>query len=83
MAEKLSENEYILEVRNKIFTGEELEVASNNGNPKVIVLPELEITKKRITSMVTEANPNSIVRVKVDADMNRLDMIRRVLPETE
>lgn len=83
VAEKLSENEYILEVRNKIFTGEELEVASNNGNPKIIVLPEMEITKKRITSMVTDANPNSVVRVKIDADMNRLDMIRRVLPEAE
>ena len=83
MAEKLSENEYLLEVRNKIFTGEELEVASNNGNPKIIILPEMEITKKRVTSMVTDANPNSVVRVKIDADINRLDMIRRVLPEAE
>ena len=83
VAEKLSKNEYILEVRNKIFTGEELEIASNNGNPKIIMLPEMEITKKKVTSIVTEANPNSIVRVKIDVDMNRLDMIRRVLSEVK
>jgi putative protease len=79
VAEKISENEYLLEVRNKIFTGEELEVASNNGAPKMIVLPEMEITKKKITGIVFEANPNSTVRVKIDADLKRLDMIRRVL----
>ena len=83
VAEKINDNEYILEVRNKIFTGEELEVASNNGSPKMIILPEMEITKKKVTSMVTDANPNSTVRIKIDADLNRLDMIRRVLKDNE
>jgi len=80
VAEKLSDNEYILEVRNKIFTGEELEVASNNGAPKIIILPEMELTKKGITGIVTDANPNSVVKINLDIDMERLDMIRRVLP---
>lgn len=79
VAEKISDNEYILEVRNKIFAGEELEVASNKGEPIIIILPDMMMTKKGITGIVYEANPNSMVRVKVDADMNRLDMIRRVL----
>ena len=79
IAEKISDNEYILEVRNKIFAGEELEVASNKGEPIIIILPDMRMTKKGITGIVYEANPNSMVRVKVDADMNRLDMIRRVL----
>ncbi|MCK5779745.1 MAG: U32 family peptidase [Psychrilyobacter sp.] len=79
VAEKISDNEYILEVRNKIFAGEELEVASNKGEPIIIILPDMRMTKKGITGIVYEANPNSMVRVKVDADMNRLDMIRRVL----
>ncbi len=83
VAEKLSRNKYILEVRNKIFTGEELEVVSNDGKPKIIRLPEMEITKKRVTSMVTDANPNSSVRIELDVDINRLDMIRRVLPEVK
>ena len=79
IAEKISENEYILEVRNKIFTGEKLEVVTNRGNPKIITLPDMEITKKGITGIVYDANPNSTVKVKIDADLNRLDMIRRVL----
>ncbi len=75
--EKISENEYLLAVRNRIETGEELEVISPKGEPKKIKLPKMTLIKRREEEEVEAANPNSFVKIRLDESMEEMDMIRR------
>ena len=78
---KVDENTYILAVRNRIFSGEKLEVISNTGEPKVITLPQMTQIKGSHEEEVEVSHPNTTVRISLDADISELDMVRRVLPE--
>ncbi len=80
--EKISETEYILAIRNRVESGEELEVITPKYSPRKITLPKMIlIGKNGHEEEVEAANPNSTVRVIIDADIERLDMIRRAKEE--
>ncbi|MFK4784717.1 U32 family peptidase [Fusobacterium sp. MFO224] len=80
--EKVSDNEYILSIRNRIETGDKLEVVTPNTEAIKFTLPEMILIDKRgHESETTFANPNSTVRIKTDIKMEVLDMIRKVKAE--
>ncbi|GLI55885.1 protease [Propionigenium maris DSM 9537] len=81
VVEKVDENTYILAVRNRIFSGEELEVISNTGEPKIITLPTMTQIKGNFEEEVEVSHPNTTVRITLNTDISELDMVRRVLPE--
>ncbi len=73
--EKIDENEYILEIRNQIKTGEEIEIIRPNSRPLPAVFPEMIHNKSG--ELLTIANPNTIVRIKFDKEMAPMDIMRR------
>jgi putative protease len=78
VAEKLENNEYILEIRNRIIAGEKLEVITPEFGVKEIILPKMIlISKGNHEEEVEIAHPNSIVRIKLEEPIEKLDMIRR------
>ncbi|MGO2118232.1 MAG: peptidase U32 family protein [Fusobacterium sp.] len=77
--EKVSSDEYILAIRNRVETGEVLEVVTPNTKAIEFTLPIMTLIDKRGHEYDTLfANPNSKVRVKTDIKMEVLDMIRIV-----
>lgn len=81
--EKISDDEYILAIRNRVEAGEELEVVTPKYDPRKIVLPKMMlIGRNGHEEEVLVANPNSTVRVVIPgAKMEALDMIRKVKDE--
>lgn len=78
--EKINDSEYILAIRNKIYSGDTLEVVSPGLDIREIILPTMELMKNdRIIEEVREANPNSFVKIKFDTqvNMNEMDMLRK------
>ena len=73
--EKIDENEYILEIRNQIKTGEEIEIIRPNSRPLPAVFPDMIHNKSG--ELLTIANPNTIVRIKFDKEMAPMDIMRR------
>lgn len=80
---KISKNEYLLAVRNRIETGQELEIVTPEGDPKKITLPKMILVKNRHEEEVEAANPNSFVKINIDHSMEEMDMIRKILPAKE
>lgn len=77
---KLSNNEYILAIRNKLYAGEKLEVVSPGMNIRELELPKMTlIEREKEVGEVDSANPNSFVKVKIDMELNELDMLRKIL----
>lgn len=77
--EKVSSDEYILAIRNRVETGEVLEVVTPNTKAIEFTLPKMTLIDKRgHESETLFANPNSTVRIKTDIKMEVLDMIRIV-----
>ena len=76
--EKINENEYILGIRNRVLTGESLEVITTSGKPRVIVMPKMTLLSKAGEEIVEAANPNSTVKVVLEGGFEAMDMIRRV-----
>lgn len=76
--EKLPDNNYILEVRNRIVKGDKLQVINPTFGIKEITLPEMLLIVKGKEEPSEFANPNSIVKIKLDENLDRLDMIRKV-----
>ena len=81
--EKISDDEYILAIRNRVEAGEELEVVTPKYDPRKIILPKMMlIGRNGHEEEVLAANPNSTVRVVIPgAKMEALDMIRKVKDE--
>lgn len=80
--EKVSDTEYVLAIRNRIETGDNLEVVTPNTEAIKFELPKMILIDKRgHESETLFANPNSTVRVKTDVKMEVLDMIRKVKGE--
>ena len=73
--EKISDNEYLLEIRNQVKTGEEIEILRPNSRPVQAVFPEMIHNKSG--EILTLANPNTLVRIKIDKEMAPMDMMRR------
>lgn len=77
---KLSDNEYILAIRNKLYVGEKLEVVSPGMSIRELELPKMTlIEREKEVGEVESANPNSFVKVKLNMELNELDMLRKVL----
>lgn len=75
---RLSDNEYILAIRNKLLVGEKLEVVSPGISVREIVLPKMIlINKDREVGEVEAANPNSFVKIKLNERLDELDMLRK------
>ena len=78
---KLSDNEYLVAIRNKLFVGQEVQIVSPEIKVRDFIMPEMILLDKmgRETESVESANPNSFVKIKTDIPMNELDMLRIVL----
>lgn len=78
--EKVSEDEYILAVRNRLFVGEELEVVSPGISTRDFKMPKMILLNKgREEGEVEQANPNSFVKVKSEIPLSVMDMLRKKL----
>ena len=78
---KLSDNEYLVAIRNKLFVGQEVQIVSPEIKVRDFKMPEMILLDKmgREIESVESANPNSFVKIKTDIPMNELDMLRIVL----
>lgn len=76
--QKLPNNEYILAIRNRLLVGEKLEVVSPGISVREITLPTMILMNKdKEVEEVEAANPNSFVKIKLDEELNELDMLRK------
>ena len=75
---KLPNNEYILAIRNKLYVGEKLEVVSPGIDVREITLPTMILMNKdKEVGEVQDANPNSFVKIKLEEELDELDMLRK------
>lgn len=82
VVEKKGEGEYLLAIRNRVESGEELEVVKPIGAPEKLVLPKMLLVGKRgDDEEVAVAHPNSFVKIKTDIEVEEMDMIRRRLED--
>ncbi|MGL5579156.1 MAG: U32 family peptidase C-terminal domain-containing protein, partial [Fusobacteriaceae bacterium] len=78
--EKISDTEFKLAIRNRLQTGEVLEVINPTFGIKTITLPEMRLLNKKDDEIVTVANPNSIVIISLpDTELEVFDMIRKCM----
>ncbi|AYV92746.1 protease [Fusobacterium necrophorum subsp. funduliforme] len=78
--EKISEWEYILAIRNRLFVGETLEIISPGISVRDFVMPEMLLWNKgREEGEVKQANPNSFVKIITDIPLSEMDMLRKKL----
>ena len=76
--QQLPNNEYILAIRNRLLVGEKLEVVSPGISVREITLPTMILMNKdKEVGEVEAANPNSFVKIKLDEELNELDMLRK------
>ncbi|MGL5963497.1 MAG: peptidase U32 family protein [Fusobacteriaceae bacterium] len=78
--EKISDTEFKLAIRNRLQTGDVLEVINPTFGIKTITLPEMRLLNKRDEEVVTFANPNSTVIISLpDTELEVFDMIRKCM----
>ncbi|MGL5100677.1 MAG: peptidase U32 family protein, partial [Fusobacteriaceae bacterium] len=78
--EKISDTEFKLAIRNRLQTGEVLEVINPTFGIKTITLPEMRLLNKKDEEIVTFANPNSTVIISLpDTKLEVFDMIRKCM----
>lgn len=76
---KLSDNEYLLAIRNKLYVGQAVQIVSPGIEVRDFTIPEMVRVGRGPEEKVESANPNSTVRIKTDVDLNELDMLRIIL----
>ncbi|MGL4392432.1 MAG: peptidase U32 family protein [Fusobacteriaceae bacterium] len=79
VTEKISEHEYILEIRNRLETGDKLEIINPTFGIKEIMLPEMALITKHGEEKSLFANPNSITKIYLKENLQPLDMIRKII----
>ncbi|HOO74119.1 MAG TPA: U32 family peptidase [Tepiditoga sp.] len=72
---KVSGKTKIIEIRNQVNPGDTLEIIKPKGNPAEFIMPEMINYKDK--SPIITANPNHIVQIETDSDMDCLDMLRK------
>ncbi|MBQ3437607.1 MAG: U32 family peptidase [Fusobacterium sp.] len=77
--EKLSDNEYILAIRNKLYVGQNVQIVSPGIEVREFIIPEMIRVRRGPEESVESANPNSYVRIKTDVKLDELDMLRIIL----
>ncbi len=73
--EKVGENEYILGIRNKLKSGEKVEVL--NAKNKIVEFEFPEMIDQKNQEIINEANPNTTVEIKIETNLESLDLIRK------
>ncbi len=76
---KLSDNEYLIGIRNKIHVGDMVQIVSPGIDVRDFIFPEMTLIDHGREEVVGEANPNSYVKIKTDIKLNELDMMRIIL----
>lgn len=71
----LGNNHYLLEVRNKLNVGDEVEIIQPKGDPIKINFPEMQNNKNG--ESIESANPNTIIKIKTTLNLSEKDMIRK------
>ncbi len=71
----LRDNHYLLEVRNKLKVGDEVEVIQPKGDSIKINFPEMQNNKNG--ESIESANPNTIIKIKTTLNLSEKDMIRK------
>jgi len=71
----LGDDHYLLEVRNKLNVGDEVEIIQPKGDPIKINFPEMQNNKNG--ENIVSANPNTIIKIKTELDLSEKDMIRK------
>ncbi|MGL5123787.1 MAG: peptidase U32 family protein [Fusobacteriaceae bacterium] len=80
VVEILENNEYILEIRNRLESGDKLEVINPTFGIQEIILPKMLILKKGEETESLFSNPNSKVKIKLkDITLSKFDMIRKII----
>lgn len=77
--EKIAENKYIWQIRNRIFATDELELMRPEGD--VIKFRVKEFLNTKNNEIVDVVHPNTIVEIETDVEMEPMDLIRIKLPE--
>jgi len=72
--EKISDNSYLIDVKNKIKRGETIEIIRAKGEKISILLSE--IINYENNDIIEEANPNQKIILKVDSSIQSGDLIR-------
>jgi len=73
--EKKDSKNYVLEIRNRLFEGEELEVITPNKKPIKFKMPNMK--NKENGEIIDTAHPNTIVEIESDIELEVYDMIRK------
>ncbi len=77
--EKLKENKYLLQIRNRVFADDVLELVRAEGDPVQFKVDKFINTKNNeVTDVV---HPNTIAIIESDLEMEPMDLIRIKLPE--
>lgn len=76
---KLSDNEYLIGIRNKLHVGDMVQIVSPGIDVRDFIFPEMTLIDHGREEVVGEANPNSYVKIKTDVKLNELDMMRIIL----
>lgn len=77
---KISENAYILAIRNRLFVGEKLEVVSPEIEVRDFTMPKMVLLDKgREIGETEQANPNSFVKIISKIPLGEMDMLRKKL----
>jgi len=71
----LGDDHYLLEVRNKLNVGDEVEVIQPKGDPIKITFPKMQNNKNG--ESIESANPNTIIKIKTTLNLSEKDMIRK------
>ncbi|ABX31278.1 peptidase U32 [Petrotoga mobilis SJ95] len=72
--EKISEDQYVVDIRNKIEKGEELEIVTKKGENTKILLDQ--IVNLEDGSLIDSANPNQKIILRGDNSLDLGDLIR-------
>ncbi|PNR87259.1 peptidase U32 [Petrotoga sp. 9T1HF07.CasAA.8.2] len=75
--EKISEDQYVVDIRNKIEKGEELEIVTKKGENTKVLLDQ--IVNLEDGSLIDSANPNQKIILRGDNSLDLGDLIR--IPE--
>ena len=78
--EKISDNSYLIDVKNKIKRGETIEIIRAKGEKINLLLSE--IINYENNDIIEEANPNQKIILKVDSSIQSGDLIRSLKTNT-
>ncbi|MDR1832797.1 MAG: U32 family peptidase [Fusobacteriaceae bacterium] len=76
---KLPDGRYLLAIRNRVVSGQELEVVSPRGENRTFTLPAMTLVAADGDTVTEAANPNSFVKIACEVVLEEWDMLRRKL----